>query len=68
MDHATQSVIARYDRLCEELLERQSLEEQARDEEMSRTRKFYEDSLKQVRIMYERSRSQIDRDLLQMEL
>jgi hypothetical protein len=61
-------VIARYDQLCEELLERQSLEEHAREEEMSRTRKFYEDSLKQVRIMYERSRSQIDRDLLQMEL
>lgn len=35
---------------------------------MSRTRKFYEESLKQVRIMYKRSRSQIDRDLLQMEL
>ena len=39
-----------------------------RDREMSRTRKFYEESLKQVRIMYKRSRSQIDRDLLQMEL
>ena len=44
------------------------MEEQARDMEMSRTRKFYEDSLKQVRIMYERSRSQIDSDLLKMEI